>query len=80
MIDYALNYLKMGFNVIPISKNGKTPLVAFADKPQLTENDLRRIWRDYPDANIALRTDSFFVIDVDMHGDINGLISIHAPV
>ncbi|QGH03228.1 bifunctional DNA primase/polymerase [Streptococcus dysgalactiae] len=73
MIDYALNYLKMGFNVIPISKNGKTPLVAFADKPRLTESDLRRIWRDYPDANIALRTDSFFVIDVDMHGDINGL-------
>ena len=48
MIDYALNYLKMGFNVIPISKNGKTPLVAFADKPQLTESDLRRFWRDYP--------------------------------
>lgn len=73
MIDYALNYLKMGFNVIPISKSGKTPLVAFADKPPLTENDLKRIWREYPDANIALRTDSFFVIDVDMHGDVDGL-------
>ena len=73
MVDYAINYQKMGYSVIPISKNGKTPLIAFADKPKLTENDIRRIWRDNPDANIALRTDTFFVIDVDMHGDVDGL-------
>ena len=73
MVDYAINYQKMGYSVIPISKNGKTPLIAFADRPKLTENDIRRIWRDNPDANIALRTDTFFVIDVDMHGDVDGL-------
>ncbi|WP_438467830.1 bifunctional DNA primase/polymerase [Streptococcus pluranimalium] len=73
MVDYAINYQKMGYSVIPISKNGKTPLIAFADKPPLTENDIRLAWREHPDANIALRTDTFFVIDVDMHGEINGL-------
>lgn len=76
MVDYAINYQRMGYSVIPISKNGKTPLISFADKPSMTENDIRRVWRDNPDANIALRTDTFFVIDVDMHGDVDGLTNL----
>ena len=76
MVDYAINYQRMGYSVIPISKNGKTPLISFADKPPMTENDIRMVWRDNPDANIALKTDTFFVIDVDMHGDLDGLTNL----
>ena len=76
MVDYAINYQRMGYSVIPISKNGKTPLISFADKPPMTENEIRRAWRENPDANIALRTDTFFVIDVDMHGDVDGLTNL----
>lgn len=73
MIDYAIYYQQKGFSVIPISKDGKKPLVAFADKPAFTEHELRLLWKDNPDANIALRTDSFFVIDIDVHNGVDGL-------
>ena len=73
MVDYALHYQRNGFSVIPISSDSKKPLVSFADKPPADEITIRRWWRDYPNANIAVRTDSFFVIDVDMHGNVNGL-------
>ncbi|HER2013956.1 TPA: hypothetical protein ACKSGG_000620 [Streptococcus pyogenes] len=39
MIDYAIYYQQKGFSVIPISKDGKKPLVAFADKPAFTEHE-----------------------------------------
>lgn len=76
MVDYALHYQRNGFSVIPISPDSKKPLVSFADKPPADEIAIKRWWRDYPNANIAIRTDSFFVIDVDMHGDVNGLESL----
>lgn len=66
MLDYALHYQKLGFSVIPISPVSKKPIVKFMDKT-FSENQLRAMWRDNPSANIALRTDSFFVIDIDIH-------------
>lgn len=73
MVDYAVNYQKLGYSVIPISKIGKQPLVAFADQPPADEMQIRRWWRDFPDANIALRTIDFFVIDCDIREDCDGL-------
>lgn len=78
LVNYALSYAKHGFSVIPIGSN-KRPLIKFADKPPLTNTEIREIWKKYPTANIALKTDKFFVIDVDRHGGgTDGMGSIKA--
>src|SRR5699024_11559464 len=64
LVNYAVSYAEKGFSVIPIGQN-KKPLIKFANKPPLTQDEIRKIWQKYPLANIALKTDKFFVIDVD---------------
>ena len=75
LVNYALSYAEHGFSVIPIGNN-KRPLIKFANKPPLTNTEIREIWQKYPTANIALKTDKFFVIDVDRHGGEDGMKSI----
>lgn len=77
LVNYALSYAEHGFSVIPIGNN-KRPLIKFADKPPLTSTEIRDLWKKYPTANIALKTDNFFVIDVDRHGEADGMESIKA--
>ncbi len=73
LVNYAVSYANRGFSVIPIGQN-KKPLIKFAGKPPLTPNEIRKIWQKYPLANIALKTDKFFVIDVDRHGgEVDGM-------
>lgn len=76
LVDYAIKYSEHGFSVIPIGQN-KRPLIKFADRPSLTVKQIKQIWAKYPNANIALKTEQFFVIDVDRHGNnVDGLNSI----
>lgn len=75
LVNYAKSYAGHGFSVIPIGVD-KKPIVKFADKPPLTNDEIDNIWRSNPLANIALKTDKFFVIDVDMHDGENGVESI----
>lgn len=76
LVNYAINYAEHGFSVIPIGQN-KRPLIKFANKPPLTKEEIQDIWKKYPIANIALKTDTFFVIDVDRHGgEVDGMDSI----
>lgn len=75
MVDWALKYQALGFSVIPMIE--KRPLIAFADKPPLTKTDIIELWRKHPNANIALRTTNFFVVDIDVHeGGEDGFKSI----
>ncbi|WP_174544649.1 bifunctional DNA primase/polymerase [Enterococcus ratti] len=75
MMEAALNYAKLGFSVIPMKE--KTPLIKFADCPPLTEEEIHKYWTMYPFANIAVKTDKFFVIDIDRHsGGDDGFKSI----
>ncbi|CKJ03037.1 replication protein [Streptococcus pneumoniae] len=76
MKEYALQYQKLGFSVIPINPKNKMPLIEFADKPAMTASEIERFWDGYPNANIALRTTNFFVIDIDKHGKENGFESL----
>lgn len=76
MKEYALAYQKKGFSVIPIVPNGKQPAIKFADKPAMTAEEIEDYWTQYPDSNIAVRTDKFFVIDIDLHGKYNGYESL----
>ncbi|WEV51652.1 bifunctional DNA primase/polymerase [Lactobacillus sp. ESL0731] len=77
LVNYAISYAQHGFSVIPIGQN-KRPLIKFADRPALTPDEIERVWQKYPLANIALKTDKFFVVDVDRHGEVDGTKSIKA--
>ena len=75
MVDYALHYQKLGFSVIPIDKKSKRAITKFKDKT-FTEDEIRRFWHEQPDANIAVRTTDFFVIDIDVSVTENGYDSL----
>ena len=75
MKDYALKYNKLGFSVIPINPRNKMPLIDFANKT-MSADEIENFWNGYPNANIAVRTTNFFVIDIDKHGKNNGFDSL----
>ena len=62
-LQSAIQYAQKGFAVLPVI--GKHPLIKFADHPALTTSEINYYWSKYPDANIALRTIDFFVVDID---------------
>lgn len=76
MKDYALKYQELGFSVIPINPKNKMPLIDFADKAPMSATDIETFWSSYPNANIAIRTVNFFVIDIDRHGKADGFESL----
>ena len=67
LTEYAVQYARKGLSVIPMIR--KKPMIKFADKPPLTEEEIRKFWKTHPYANIAVKTDKFFVSDVDVHKD-----------
>lgn len=62
-LQSAIEYAQKGFYVLPTQ--GKQPLIKFANTPPLTVGQVKYYWSKYPDANIALRTVDFFVVDID---------------
>lgn len=62
-LNSAIDYAERGYCVLPMY--GKHPLIKFAGHPPLTVNQVKHYWSKWPDANIALRTVSFFVVDID---------------
>lgn len=62
-LQSAIEYVQKGFYVLPTQ--GKQPLIKFANTPPLTVEQVKYYWSKYPDANIALRTVDFFVLDID---------------
>lgn len=73
----AIEYANKGFSVLPM--DGKQPLIKFANQPPLTVKQIKNYWSKWPEANIALRTVDFFVLDIDTkagHG-VNGMKSYH---
>lgn len=77
LVNYAIKYAEKGMYVLPMVN--KQPLIKFADQPALTVDEIKRIWKRYPYAQIAFRTVDFFVIDIDTktaHGE-DGFKSIN---
>lgn len=77
MLTHALNYASSGYSVLPIKANSKTPLIVYRNRPPLTKTEIEEYWTKYPNANIALKTTDFFVMDIDTkeaHG-IDGMKS-----
>ncbi|KRM73032.1 bifunctional DNA primase/polymerase [Lacticaseibacillus brantae] len=67
--NYALAYASKGFYVLPMAAVDKRPLVEFADRPPMTQAELKQAWRRHPNARIAFRTVDFLVVDIDEHTD-----------
>lgn len=65
LVNVALAYQAKGMSVLPLLN--KKPLIKFADRPALTADEIKKLWRKYPTASIALKTDKFFVVDIDRH-------------
>lgn len=63
LVNYALAYASKGLSVLPMID--KKPLISFADKPPLTDKEIKVQWTIHPEAQIAVRTTKFFVIDID---------------
>ncbi|MCL1948199.1 MAG: bifunctional DNA primase/polymerase, partial [Turicibacter sp.] len=76
MVDYALKYWELGYSPIPVSKD-KRPLAKFAGK-KFTKEEIISLWGNNPGANIALLTDSIFVVDIDRKGAVDGYRSLFA--
>lgn len=69
LLDRALAYQELGWQVFPVIARGKVPLTAhgFKDASDL-EEDARAWWAKYPNANIGVRTgeeSGFWVLDID---------------
>lgn len=73
----AMQYAKAGLWVLPISPFSKQPMIAFANRTKpLSAEEVEQFWDLHPCANVALQTVDFFVIDVDRHGDVDGMDAI----
>lgn len=77
-LQYALKYIEMGFYPVPILPHTKIPAIKFANRPQMTPQEATAIWTLHPDWDMALRTVTHVVVDVDMHDTehANGFKSI----
>lgn len=69
MIDAALQYLGLGYSVIPVKKD-KRPLIPWEayQKKRATEDEVRRWFARWPDMNIGIVTGSIsgvVVVDID---------------
>lgn len=76
MLRFALGYARRGFDVVPLIPNTKRPMRKFADRPPMTEEEIIEVWTKTPNANIALKTIDFWVLDIDVHGKKNGYQSL----
>ena len=69
-LDIAKAYLKLGWNIIPINKSTKRPLIKWEQfqKERVTEELLNEWYKKYPNANLAVITgkvSNLIVIDID---------------
>ena len=76
MLHFALGYARRGFDVVPLIPNTKRPMQKFADRPPMKDAEIIEAWTKSPNANIALKTRDFFVVDLDLHGKKNGYQSL----
>lgn len=75
----AMQYASKGLWVLPISPTSKRPMIPFAERKEpLTVEEVEQFWDIHPEANIALQTVDFFVIDVDRHHGVDGMDALKA--
>lgn len=63
LVNYAVAYAEKGLSVLPMLD--KQPLITFANTAPLKPDEIRKLWKQFPYAQIAIRTTNFFVVDID---------------
>ena len=83
LMQAAISYAQLGWRVFPLQPLTKIPLFR-GSWPEYATNDidiLKAWWSVYPNANIALVTDTFTVVDVDRKpGKVDGLLQVGEDV
>lgn len=65
-LAHALHHARHGLPCFPLIPNAKTPLIKdFNTKATVDPLDLAILWQDNLDANVAIQTERFAVIDID---------------
>ena len=77
---YACKYVKLGWSVIPIEAGEKKPLVKWEkyQRERATEDQVKKWWKSYPNANIGIVTgiiSDIIVIDIDSDAGKEGYIA-----
>ena len=70
LFSHACDYIKLRWSVIPIEPGGKKPLIKWEkyQKERATEDQIKKWWTKYPNANIGIITgviSDVIVIDID---------------
>ena len=71
MLEAALEYAKRGFKVFPCEEYGKQPRIPTKEAGRgvhdatTSKQQIETWWNRWPNANIGLHAESFFVLDVD---------------
>lgn len=78
MLEHALRYLKQGYSVVPQDRE-KRALISWSEFQRRlpTEEEVKRWWELYPEANIAVvcgKVSGITVIDLDVKRDDKGNI------
>lgn len=77
----ALDYASRGWRVLPIKASSKTPLNHNGSKGATTDKKQIVDWwtnsnHDFANVGVACGKESFFVIDIDMKNNVDGLNSL----
>ncbi|MBU1170283.1 MAG: bifunctional DNA primase/polymerase [Proteobacteria bacterium] len=83
MLNHAIEYLEMGFSVIPVKRSDKKPYIKWSEYQDRhpTHEEIERWWSAWPDANVAVicgKISGIFVIDADGPKGIDW-INAHLP-
>ncbi len=81
LLDAALGYALQGWHVFPLEPGGKRPITPRGHHDASTDPDtIRAWWRFRPSANIgiALAPSGLVVLDVDVNGGKQGLVSLQS--
>jgi len=82
LLEAALKYAQLGWQVFPLVPKQKVPITAHGVKDATSDTDQIKVWwAKWPDANIAVacgKESGVYVIDVDVTkaGDVNGYESL----
>jgi hypothetical protein len=66
MLNAALWYADLGYDVFPCIRGGKKPITLHGLKDASFKPErVEEWWTEHPDANVAIRTDGLLVVDID---------------
>lgn len=79
MLEAALQYQKIGLSVIPVSQK-KMPLISWKEYQDrhATEDEIKKWWTDYPNANVGIVTgkiSGIAVLDCDSQDAISAFLA-----